>query len=370
MMILAQMLEANEDKTLNAQQQQWATTIHGAGRDLLALINEILDLSKVEAGRIEAHREAHPIAAISEFAEAMFRPVAIQKGLEYSVEVSEAIPSQVATDHQLLEQILKNLLGNAFKFTERGKVTLRIERAPVGSVFRNDSLREAPAVLAFAISDTGIGIPLEKWEAVFEAFQQADTSITRKYGGTGLGLTISREYARILGGEIGLESTPGVGSTFTLYLPLAGDLPPAGESESAEPAVSVVPADLSRLEGKRILIVEDDVRNLYAITSFLERCKAIPIPVTSAAEAFSRLREHPDVALILMDIMMPDTDGLEATRRIRMMAGYERLPIIAHTAKASESDREQCLAAGCTDYVAKPADIRELGSLLVRHLRD
>jgi signal transduction histidine kinase/ActR/RegA family two-component response regulator len=376
MMILAQMLEANEDKTLNAQQQEWATTIHAAGRDLLALINEILDLSKVEAGRIETHRAPHPIAAICELVDQTFRPVARQKGLEFAVEVGAAVPAQVATDRQLLEQILKNLLSNAFKFTERGSVTLRIDRAPEDSRFRIESLRRAPAVLAFAITDTGIGIPLEKQEAVFEAFQQADTSITRKFGGTGLGLTISREYARILGGEIGLTSTAGVGSTFTLYLPLFAELPAPSEELVAPaepvpaPTQAATPAEMARLQGKRILVVEDDVRNLYAITSFLERCKAVPIPVTTASEAFARLQEHPEISLILMDIMMPEVDGLQATTRIRAMPGFEKIPIIAHSAKASESDREQCLAAGCTDYVAKPAEISTLASLLVRYIRD
>ncbi len=182
MMILAQMLAANEDKSLSAKQADWAATIHSAGRDLLALINQILDLSKVESGRTETHVESQPIGAVREFAERTFRPVALQQGLDFVVDVAPTAPDSLMTDRQLLEQILKNLLANAFKFTERGRVKLEIGAGP-GQV-------------TFAVSDTGIGIPAEHQDRIFEAFQQADSSITRKYGGTGLGLTISREYAR------------------------------------------------------------------------------------------------------------------------------------------------------------------------------
>src|SRR5262249_43068813 len=149
-----------------------------------------------------------------------FRPVSEQRGLGFTVEIVKDAPSRITTDHQLLEQILRNLLANAFKFTERGQVRLRVAPAAAGLVYRAESLKHAPAVLSFAVSDTGIAISQDKWELIFDAFQQGDPSVTRKYGGTGLGLTISREYSRVLGGEISLQSTPGVGSTFSLYLPL------------------------------------------------------------------------------------------------------------------------------------------------------
>jgi HAMP domain-containing protein/signal transduction histidine kinase/CheY-like chemotaxis protein len=378
MLILAQMLAANEDGNLTDKQHEWAATIHSAGRDLLALINQILDLSRIEAGRIETHLELCPTQAVQEFAERAFRPVAMQRGLEFSIEVAPGAPLSVTTDRQLLHQILKNLLANAFKFTERGRVGLRIEPAPAGLTFGSPSLQEASAVIAFRVSDTGIGISPDQLGRIFEAFQQADTSITRKYGGTGLGLTISREYARILGGELEVQSTPNVGSTFTLYLPLRSDerevptmpfVGPGVEVPTPLPATPVTPDDAKQLAGKTILVVEDDARNLYSVTSLLERFKVHVLPAASAREAFARLREHPETDLVLMDIMMPEMDGYQATREIRAMKAFVGLPIIALTAKASESDLAQCTAAGCNDFVVKPADTRQLAAVIVRNLR-
>ena len=301
----------------------------------------------------------------------------MQRGLDFSIQIAPGVPHSVTTNHQLLDQILKNLLANAFKFTESGRVALHIEPASADLPFRSASLQLAPAVIAFAVSDTGIGISSGQLERIFEAFQQADASITRKYGGTGLGLTISREYARILGGEVVVQSTPNVGSTFTLYLPLPGDeqvptLPFDGratEAATPPPAKPLTPEDTQRLAGKKILIVEDDARNLYSVTSLLERFKVRVIPANSAREAFARLHEQPDTDLVLMDIMMPEMDGYQATREIRGMEEFAGLPIIALTAKASEADRAQCMAAGCTDYVVKPADTPQLTAVIVRNLR-
>ncbi|MCI0671523.1 MAG: ATP-binding protein, partial [Myxococcaceae bacterium] len=193
MMILAQMLEEDAGGNLTPQQREWAGTIHASGRDLLALINQILDLSKVEAGRIETHYEVLPVAEVLDFAEQTFRPVAIQGHLDFKLEAAPDAPTALTTDRQLLEQILKNLLSNAFKFTEHGGVALRVERAAASAPFRNELLRRAPGVIAFSVTDTGVGIPPDKQQLIFEAFQQADTSITRRFGGTGLGLSISRE---------------------------------------------------------------------------------------------------------------------------------------------------------------------------------
>ncbi len=389
-LILAQMLAANEDQTLTAKQQEWAGTIHASGRDLLALINQILDLSKVEAGKIEAHAEPYAIAELLQFVERTFRPVSEQRLLTFTTELTADAPGSITADHQLVQQILKNLLANAFKFTERGQVTLRISRAVPGLSYRSARLREAPAVIAFAVTDTGIGVPAEQQVRIFDAFQQADASITRKYGGTGLGLAISREYARVLGGELALESAPGAGSTFTLYLPLTaqdlvpgpGALPePAPDSPPVAPPPRderVPPLDSSAAVNREqsrafvdrnILVVEDDPRNLFATTTLLERLQANVIPASNAHEAYAKLEAHPDVDMILMDIMMPEIDGYQATREIRSMKGREHIPIIALTARASASDRDRCLGAGCNDYVSKPADVRHLVAVMLKHLR-
>jgi signal transduction histidine kinase/HAMP domain-containing protein/ActR/RegA family two-component response regulator len=387
MMILAQMLSANEEHRLSDKQQEWATTIHSAGRDLLALINQILDLSKVEAGRIEMHVEPCSIRALAEFVERTFRPVAIQRGLELSVDIAAGTPATVLTDRQLLEQILKNLLANACKFTEHGRVELRIERGRP-KTWKSAALARAPSVIELVVVDTGIGIPFDQQERIFEAFQQADPSITRRYGGTGLGLTISREYARLLGGEIVVQSTPGSGSAFTLVLPLftsegggaappppavttpeSNEPPPAAPSSARSLFGTLPPEEAAALDGRKVLVVEDDARNMYAVAAVLERFKVKVIAASNAREAFAKLREHPDVGVVLMDVMMPEMDGYRATREIHAMPDFAELPVVALTAKASESDRAQCLDAGCADYMVKPADTRQLVAVIAQNLR-
>ena len=220
LLILAKLLTENKDKNLTGKQVEFAQTIYSSGTDLLNLINDILDLSKVEAGKMEVNATDVTVRDVIDFVERTFRPVAEQKNLSFSVDVSPDAPSPVYTDGQRLQQVLKNLLSNAFKFTERGNVTLSIRRADKGRRFASRILDRADDVIAFGVKDTGIGIARDKQQLIFEAFQQADGTTSRKYGGTGLGLSISREIARLLGGEIHVESTPGQGSTFTLFLPV------------------------------------------------------------------------------------------------------------------------------------------------------
>ena len=374
MMILAQMLAADEEQRLSPQQLEWAETIHSAGRDLLALINQILDLSKVEAGRIETHYERYPLADMRDFAERTFRPLAMQQSLDFEVILEDGAPEHIGTDRQLLQQILKNLLSNAFKFTEQGRVELRIGRALKDTPFAGRVLSNAEEVVAFTVSDTGIGISPDKQRLIFEAFQQGDPTITRRYGGTGLGLPISREYARILGGEILLSSTPGQGSDFTLYLPLRSTeiaaLPaPSAQAPTGKELAEVTSEDALALQDRNILLAEDDPRNLYAMTGLLERTGATVIPACNAIEALSILEERgSEIDLVLMDIMMPEMDGYEATAKIRNMAEHRDLPIIALTAKASNADHAQGVEAGFTDYVVKPVEIRHLVAVMRRHL--
>src|SRR5690606_9637418 len=235
--ILADLLSSNAEHNLSEEQVEYAATILSSGRDLLALINQILDLSKIEAGKMEVEKRRVPLGEVTAYAEQHFRPIAAQKELAFEISIAPEAPPNIDTDQQRLQQILKNLLSNAFKFTERGTVELRVFLERDTRRFRGPALRDAPAAIAFAIADSGIGIPPDKQQIVFEAFQQADASMSRLYGGTGLGLTISRELARLLGGEIHLQSEAGVGSTFTLYLPLS----PAEAGAHGRPALPPSP---------------------------------------------------------------------------------------------------------------------------------
>jgi len=238
LLILARLMAENKDGNLTSKQIEYANTILSSGTDLLNLINDVLDLSKVEAGKMEVNPTPVPVKDVRNLIERDFRPVADQKQLGFTVDVQPGAPAHLVTDGQRLNQVLKNLLSNAFKFTQQGSVTLTIRLAEKGRRFANSALDNANAVIAFAVSDTGIGIPKEKQRLIFEAFQQADGTTGRKFGGTGLGLSISREIARLLGGEIRVESTPGVGSTFTLFLPdeWRGDTGPRGPEPGGETA--------------------------------------------------------------------------------------------------------------------------------------
>src|SRR5581483_2697568 len=233
-LILGQQLGDNPEGNLSPRQVEFARTIHAAGTDLLNLISDILDLSKIESGTVSVDAEEIFIGSLTETVTRPFRHEAESRGLFFDVQVDPALRS-IVTDSKRLQQVLKNLLSNAFKFTEHGGVKLRITAVPSGWSPEHPVLNTAPTVLAFEVADTGIGIPLEKQRIIFEAFQQADASTSRKHGGTGLGLAISRELSNLLGGEIQLRSRPGVGSTFTLYLPATY----VGPSFAQQPSAAV-----------------------------------------------------------------------------------------------------------------------------------
>jgi two-component system chemotaxis sensor kinase CheA len=519
LLILSKSLEENREGNLTEQQVEAALVIHSGGQELLALINDILDLSKIEAGRLLPQWEPVVIANVLDYLRKQFEPVAQNKALTFEVLIEDEIPTTIITDEQRLVQILRNLLSNAFKFTSEGRVELRVEgdHSPGEGNGTGDL-----ATIAFTISDTGIGIAEELLTSVFDAFQQGDGSTSRRYGGTGLGLTISRDLAELLGGQLSVQSRVGEGSRFTLHLPVseaaavsvvtAGSRPqserrslyegdgPAVRSNSAPndgskwqllvigegaflqqtarellaienvntttassgreglallqtrrfdclvldlplsdipgaellkiidetPSVtfpqtilcteqelsgdelhalqrfsqtwilkgetaaqrlqeevrlfsrklenSQPPAPLpsernpsetdTTLKGKKVLIVDDDVRNTYALSHALADRGLDVVMADNGQLALEILEQEDDVTLIVMDIMMPGMDGYEAMRRIREMKRYEKAPMIALTAKAMPEDRSKCISAGANDYLTKPVNTEELLSMM------
>ncbi|MBQ1121412.1 HAMP domain-containing protein [Streptomyces sp. B15] len=510
LLILAKLLADNAESNLSPKQVEFAETIHGAGSDLLQLINDILDLSKVEAGKMDVSPTRIALVQLVDYVEATFRPLTVEKGLDFSVSVSPELPATLHTDEQRLLQVLRNLLSNAVKFTDSGAVELviRSARSDVPDAIREQmlehgSLRDPDSdLIAFSVTDTGIGIAQSKMRVIFEAFKQADGTTSRKYGGTGLGLSISREIARLLGGEIHAVSEPGRGSTFTLYLPLhPTELPPQGYGQlasgsnplalaqaptsapetsaaelgeaarpgQAEPAegAGATPAapeqtaeeaahsladrrrlrdasgqaqpelppearpsspaaengagaangtargngaagrtaapreqqdgaeaetgggtaeapgqgvaargdqeapstgtgDTGGLAGRKVLIVDDDIRNVFALTSVLEQHGLQVLYAENGREGIEVLEQHDDAAVVLMDIMMPEMDGYATTAAIRKMPQFAGLPIIALTAKAMKGDREKSIEAGASDYVTKPVDTDHLLDVMRR----
>jgi CheY-like chemotaxis protein/two-component sensor histidine kinase len=336
---------------------KFAHTVHASGNDLLQLINEILDLSKVEAGKMPIDPRTFTLAEVTAYLEQTFQHIAEQKGLSFEIRTDRRVPTSMFSDVTRLQQILKNLLSNAFKFTSRGKVTLVVQPAVRGEA------------ISFAVHDTGIGIPLDKHRLIFEAFQQADGTTSRKYGGTGLGLTISREIARLLGGSIDVVSAPEKGSTFTLNVPItyAGAEALSREDRLGDTApdadVPPLPEDAD-FSGKKVLIVDDDGRNVFAIESILKARGMTVQHAENGKLAVELLQAERDFDAILMDTMMPEMDGISATRAIRDIIQFESLPIISLTAKAMKGDREKALAAGASEYVTKPVDPEKLLAIL------
>jgi signal transduction histidine kinase/HAMP domain-containing protein/ActR/RegA family two-component response regulator len=384
LLVLAKLLSENQDGNLTGQQVEFARTIHAAGSDLLQLINDILDLSKVEAGKMDVNPADLRLAALVDYVDATFRPMAQDKSLGFSVEVRPGTPDRLYVDEQRLQQVLRNLLSNAVKFTTSGDVRLAIGRAD--EVEFGEPLGRAAEVVAFAVSDTGVGIARDKLETIFDEFSQADGTTSRRYGGTGLGLSISRDIARLLGGEIRVSSRVGKGSTFTLYLPARNGLGPAGDADtgpdvSADGLGAVAPKlpplqlpagdgdGHDALNGARILIVDDDARSVFALTGVFERYGAEVLYAENGRAGIESLERNEDVSLVLMDVMMPELDGNATMRAIRRMPQFADLPIIALTAKAMKGDREKSIKAGASDYFPKPVETDHLLQLMRHWLR-
>jgi HAMP domain-containing protein/signal transduction histidine kinase/CheY-like chemotaxis protein len=529
LLILSKLLSDNPQGNLNEKQVEFARTINSAGSDLLNLINDILDLSKIESGTVSIEVGEMPMQTLRQHMDRTFRQLAADKSLAFNVEFDAGLPATIRTDEKRLQQIVLNLLSNAFKFTAQGSVTLAVRSATKGWSTNHPVLRGVDTAIEIAVTDTGIGIPQDKQKLIFEAFQQADGTTSRKYGGTGLGLSISREIARLLGGELQVRSKPGEGSTFTLFVPLQAvapattgqqgttarydnsgamvpnalpgsfDLSDDRDSLAGDPFVLIVEDDptfasilldiargaglkgvisgagagtlamvrklqpqaitldlgLSDIDGfvlldllkhdpqtrhvpihvisgadkvakaidlgafgvtekpaekealvavfrdlaerierhpavielapeqteqteqvvqasravpeladAKILIVDDDIRNIYSLTSVLESYGVEVLHAEGGKEGIVILEQTPGIDIALIDIMMPEMDGYETMQQIRQRTELADLPLIAVTAKAMKGDRQKCLDAGASDYIAKPVDIDLLLALL------
>lgn len=378
LLILSKLLGDNADGNLSEQQVQYARTIQSSGDDLLTLINDILDLSKIEAGHVQIRPEAVSTQRLAGDLRQLFQPVADQRGLNFTIDVADGTPDLVETDRQRLEQILKNLLSNAFKFTEKGSVKLRIAPGDRG--------------MEFSVKDTGIGISRDQQNSIFEAFQQADGTISRKFGGTGLGLSISRELARLLGGAIALDSKPGKGSTFTLAVPLtydAGGVAPRAP-RSAEPAGAPVSQDVPQtsyaalpraIEDDRdalasnrrtLLVVEDDDR-FATIVRDLSREMAFQCLVANNGEEAIKLAKQYRPSAIVLDVGLPDQSGLTVLDTLKRDENTRHIPI--HVVSAGDH-ATTARALGAMGYLSKPvkrealADVlRSLEETLTRNVR-
>lgn len=403
-LILSEMLSENGDKNLNAEQIEFAKVINSSGQDLLSLINDILDLSKVEAGKLEILFGEVNMDELPHLLEQTFSPVANQKELSFNIIKSDNVDDLFYTDEKRFNQILKNLLSNAFKFTEQGSVTLEINKL-LNQNLTTDMQKLSSDWVELKVIDTGIGIPKEKHQLIFESFQQADGATVRKYGGTGLGLSISKEFSKLLGGWINLDSEEGKGSTFTLVLPslpnglseeclnelnrdqtktiyeeiaateTMDELPTIEEQKQTEAVdncteditleqLSTLAEPCDIFEGKTILIVDDDNRNIFSLKTALEHNGINTLVAKHGQECLDILKSNSGIDLVLMDIMMPVMDGYEAMTRIRRDLQMTDLPIIALTAKAMKTDREKCIQAGASDYVSKPLNLEQLFSVL------
>jgi hypothetical protein len=393
LLILSDQLCKNSEGNLSTKQIEFSRTIHSSGNELLMLINDILDLSKIESGTVVMDFAEHRLADLTSYVERTFRHVAEARNVDFVIELGTHLPASIRTDIKRLQQILKNLLSNAFKFTHRGHVTLSVDEVSAGWTADHEGLDGAPACIAFSVSDTGIGISADKQQIIFEAFQQADGSTSRKYGGTGLGLAISRELSKLLGGEIRLASSPNKGSTFTLYLPLAGEMgrvarktlavsgdeiPAVALDGAIGKAVDLVAAhefvdnvvsethDLAgthdddrfniTAEDRVVMIVENDLAFAHFLLDvareqgFKGLVTPLGAPALTLADEFK-----PDV--ITLDLFLPDMDGWRVLGRLKNDMATRHIPVCMIS---TDESRERALRAGAFAFLPKPIQSREV----------
>ncbi len=396
MLILAQMLKTNRDGNLTEKQLEFAQTIHTAGSDLLKLINEILDLAKVEAGRLEVHCETHSLESLREVLARKFQHLAQEKGLEFRVEMAPELPTKIYTDSQRLQQIVTNLLSNAFKFTESGgEVVLRIGRPAPGTRFSRSDLNPE-TTLAFRVSDTGLGIPEDKQKLIFEAFQQADGSTSRRYGGTGLGLSISREMANLLGGELQLESEENQGSTFTLLVPesYSPESAASGRPMNAKAAAAAASATLTRhkqdsgsagkgaksdppssgsngpeddreqiTEHDKVLMIVEDDQDFARVLQDTAHEKNFKCVIAEDGKQALDMAEKYQPHAIILDVGLPQVDGWTVMERLKDNPRTRHIPV--HFISGNDQ-KQEAQSMGAIGYLVKPVSMESLGQAFHR----
>jgi signal transduction histidine kinase/CheY-like chemotaxis protein len=335
------------DTTLNPEQREFALTIRNSSDTLLSIINDILDVSKIEAGKVVLEDRPWDVRRTVDEVVALLKPRATERGNTVHVSCDPRVPAGLSGDVVRVRQVLFNLLGNAIKFTENGVVTVE--------------LRAVEGRLRVEVRDSGIGIPNDKLQLLFQKFTQADASTTRRFGGTGLGLSICKGLVELMGGVVGVESAVGLGSTFWFEVPLREARLERVEAKGAKAG--------GALEGLRVLIADDNLVNQRLVAMLLGRVGARVVVVGDGRAAVERVQAQP-FDVVLMDCHMPELDGYEATRRIRILEAEGRrphLPIIALTASAMESDHQACLASGMDDFLSKPVSVADLYTCLERH---
>ena len=378
-LILGQQLTDNPEGNLSTKQVEFARTIHGAGTDLLNLISDILDLSKIESGTVTVDAEEVFFSNLVDMVARPFRHEADTRQLSFEVHVDPNLGRSITTDTKRLQQVLKNLLSNAFKFTGQGGVRLNVSAALGGWSAEHPVLSQAPAVVAFEVSDTGIGIPLEKQKIIFEAFQQADASTSRKYGGTGLGLAISRELASLLGGEIHLRSTPNAGSTFTLYLPVKYVGPTAavhattatapaalhaGPHLAPERTIEPIPDDRMDIQpGDAILLIVEDDPHYARILIDLARDKGFKALLAMRGDDALNLAKQYQPTAVSLDVFLPDMLGWNVLSQLKQNSLTRHIPVQIVTL---DEDRQHGLARGAFSFVTKPTTREGIADALSR----
>ncbi len=370
--LLANLLAQNRDGRLSDKELEYASVIVTAGQDLLTLVNDVLDLSKVEAGRMEVNPVRVSLEYLCRKMRGYFIDMAEVKGLEFGIFPEPGLTEYLYADIQKLEQILKNLTSNAIKFTEKGSVRIFIRRPSLDedlSMIGLSGLKPSKT-LAFSVTDTGIGIAPENRDLIFECYRQAGKGISGTYGGTGLGLPVSRVLAQLLGGDILVESEPAKGSTFTLYIPDSAqentdraDIPAPPVLQ--EKTVSRVSSHRdSRIKGCKILVADDDMRTVYALIQNLEPMEAEVVVAWDGARCLKKLEEHPDIDLLLLDLAMPAMDGIQVLECIRSDERTRNLPVIVISADVMKGGEKACLRAGADGYAVKPLDFAKLVDMM------